>query len=31
MMNIVMDNKLADYMRANNKKNIVVFTSRCNS
>jgi len=30
-MEILMDRKLADYMRSHNKKDIVVFTSRCSS
>lgn len=30
-MSILMDKKLTDYMRENNKKDIVVYTSECRS
>lgn len=30
-MTITMDKKLAEYMKENDKKDIVVFTTRCNS
>ncbi len=30
-MNVIMDKKLTEYMRENDKKDIVVFTTRCNS